>query len=79
MEFHVVRAGENLYDISQVEGIRFQDMLEMNQLTPDRQPALGERIYLQGVSAFEARLAGMAGAAAGQGPGSRPGTTENQR
>ena len=47
IEFHVVKAGETLYDISQAEGIRFQDMLEMNQLTPGGQPLAGERIYLQ--------------------------------
>ena len=45
--FHVVQPGESVYDISQVEGIRLQDMLELNQLTPGLQPAVGERIYLQ--------------------------------
>ncbi|MBN8851834.1 MAG: hypothetical protein BGO55_06005 [Sphingobacteriales bacterium 50-39] len=47
MEFHIVREGETLYDICQAEGMRFQDLLEMNQLTPDAQPAAGEKIYLQ--------------------------------
>lgn len=61
VEFHVVREGESLYDISQLEGIRFQDMLEMNQLTPGGQPALGERIYLQGSAPSRPRLVGMAG------------------
>lgn len=45
--FHVVREGETLYDISQSEGIRFQDMLEMNQLNPNSQPSTGNKIYLQ--------------------------------
>jgi LysM repeat protein len=45
--FHVVREGETLYDISQSEGIRFQDMLELNQLNPNSQPATGNKIYLQ--------------------------------
>lgn len=48
IEFHLVREGESLYDICQAEGIRYQDLLEMNQLTPDARPAAGERIYLQG-------------------------------
>jgi hypothetical protein len=48
IEFHVVRDGETLYDICQAEGIRYQDLLEMNQLAPDARPAAGERIYLQG-------------------------------
>jgi len=46
-EFHIVQQGESLYDICQAEGIRFQDLLEMNQLTPEAQPATGEKIYLQ--------------------------------
>ncbi len=47
IEFHVVRAGESLYDISQSEGIRLQDLLELNQLGANDQPVAGERIYLQ--------------------------------
>jgi len=46
-EFHIVQGGESLYDICQAEGIRFQDLLEMNQLTQEGQPAAGEKIYLQ--------------------------------
>lgn len=55
-EYHVVQQGESLYDVSQAEGIRLQDMLEMNQLTPDEQPAAGERIYLQGSAPARPRL-----------------------
>jgi len=58
--FHVVRVGEHLYDICQVEGIRLQDMLEMNQLTPDDRPAAGEKIYLQGSAPSRPRLEGTA-------------------
>jgi len=46
-EFHIVQEGESIYDICQEEGVRFQDLLEMNQLTSDAQPAAGEKIYLQ--------------------------------
>jgi LysM repeat protein len=45
--FHVVREGETLYDISQSEGVRLQDMLEMNQLNPNSQLSTGNKIYLQ--------------------------------
>jgi hypothetical protein len=58
VEYHVVREGESLYAICQVEGIRYQDMLEMNQLNPGLQPATGERIYLQGSAPSRPRLAG---------------------
>lgn len=57
IEFHVVRPGESLYDIAQAEGIRYEDMLELNQLTPGVQPAAGERIYLQGSAPSRPRLA----------------------
>jgi hypothetical protein len=52
----LVRVGESLYDICQAEGVRFEDMLEMNQLTPGVQPAAGERIYLQGSAPSRPRL-----------------------
>jgi LysM repeat protein len=54
--YHVVKKGESLYDISQAEGIRYQDLLEMNQLTPGVQPVTGERIYLQGSAPSRPRL-----------------------
>lgn len=46
-EFHVVKDGETLYDICQAEGIRYESLLEMNQLTYGSEPAVGEKIYLQ--------------------------------
>ena len=45
--FHVVREGEDLYGIAQVEGVRLQDLLEMNKQDATVQPSVGERIYLQ--------------------------------
>lgn len=59
-EFHVVREGENLYDICQAEGIRYQDLLEMNQLSPGAQPAVGEKIYLQASAPSRPALTGGA-------------------
>lgn len=46
-EYHMVREGEGIYDIAQAEGVRLQDLLELNQLSIGEQPAAGERIYLQ--------------------------------
>ena len=45
-EFHVVQNGESLYDICQAEGIRYESLLELNQLTKSMQVAAGEKIYL---------------------------------
>ncbi len=59
-ELHIVREGESLYDISQSEGIRYQDLLEMNQLTPGARPATGEKIYLQSSAPARPRLADAA-------------------
>jgi Mannosyl-glycoprotein endo-beta-N-acetylglucosaminidase/LysM domain len=71
VEYHVVREGENLYAICQAEGIRYQDMLDMNQLNPGLQPATGERIYLRGSAPSRPRLAvGQHGAAQSAGSAS---------
>jgi hypothetical protein len=57
---HVVQEGETWYDISQEEGVRLEDILEMNLMTPEmapgQQPATGERIYLQGSAPSRPRL-----------------------
>ena len=47
IEFHVVRQGEDMYTIAQSEGVRLQDLLEMNHLPPGVPLAAGARIYLQ--------------------------------
>jgi hypothetical protein len=47
IEFHVVREGEDFYSIAQSEGVRLQDLLEMNKQDATVQPSSGERIYLQ--------------------------------
>jgi hypothetical protein len=56
IEFHIVREGENAYEICQAEGIRYQDLLDMNQLTPGACPAAGEKIYLQASAPARPRL-----------------------
>ena len=59
--FHVVREGEDLYSIAQAEGVRLQDLLEMNQLAPEVQPAAGEKVYLQGSAPSRPRVVGEEG------------------
>jgi Mannosyl-glycoprotein endo-beta-N-acetylglucosaminidase/LysM domain len=56
--YHVVREGEDLYSIAQVEGVRLQDLVEMNQLAPESRPAAGEKVYLQGSAPSRPRLVG---------------------
>ncbi len=57
VEYHLVKDGEGIYAICQAEGIRYQDLLEMNQLSPGLEPAVGERVYLQGSAPSRPRLA----------------------
>jgi Mannosyl-glycoprotein endo-beta-N-acetylglucosaminidase/LysM domain len=54
--FHIVREGETPYDICQSEGLRYQDLLEMNQLRDGERPAAGEKIWLQGSAPSRPRL-----------------------
>jgi hypothetical protein len=56
VEYHLVKDGEGIYAICQVEGVRYQDLLEMNQLSPGLEPAAGERIYLQRSAPSRPRL-----------------------
>jgi LysM repeat protein len=60
VESHVVQEGETWYEISQEEGVRLEDLLEMNLMSPGpaagQQPATGERIYLQGSAPARPRL-----------------------
>lgn len=46
-QFHVVAEGESLYDIAQQQGIRLDALLQLNLLTTNQQPAVGEQLYLQ--------------------------------
>ena len=46
-EFHIVIAGETLYDIAQDEGIRLESLLDYNMLKQHMQPKPGEKLYLQ--------------------------------
>lgn len=46
-DFHLVASGETLYDISQLEGIRLESLLEYNNLTRGASIVPGEKIYLR--------------------------------
>lgn len=44
---HVVAEGETVYDIAQSQGIRLDALLQLNKITVNMQPAVGEQLYLQ--------------------------------
>jgi LysM repeat protein len=54
--FHIVQPGESLYTICQTEGIRYENILEYNQLKPGEEPAPGEKIYLQVIAGTKPAL-----------------------
>ncbi len=56
-EFHIVKAGETLQDIAQVEAIRLESLLEYNQLKEYMKPAIGEKLYLRNAAPSVPRLA----------------------
>jgi hypothetical protein len=56
--FHIVHEGETPYDICQAEGLRYQDLLEMNQLRDGERPVAGEKIWLQTSAPSKPRLEG---------------------
>jgi len=55
-EFHIVMPGESLYDICQKEAIRLDVLLDYNHLQKSMQPAVGEKLYLQGTSPSRPKL-----------------------
>jgi LysM repeat protein len=44
--FHVVRNDESMYEIAQFYGIRLENLLTLNKLNRNQEPAQNERIYL---------------------------------
>lgn len=56
-EFHEVKPGESLYDISQSEGIRLESLIVYNHLQEQGEPAVGEKLYLQEKAPERPRLA----------------------
>lgn len=54
---HIVTEGETVYDIAQAQGIRLDALLQLNQMTVNMQPAVGEKLYLQSPAAAAPKLA----------------------
>jgi LysM repeat protein len=46
-EFHTIEAGETIYYVCQLEGIRMESMLALNRLSGGMEPAEGEKLYLR--------------------------------
>lgn len=45
---HIVAKGENMFQISQLYGVRIDKLYERNHLNPDKEPAVGQIVYLRG-------------------------------
>ncbi|WP_315820647.1 glucosaminidase domain-containing protein [Paraflavitalea speifideaquila] len=56
-EKHIMQSGETLYGICQLEGVRFESLLDHNHLQEQDIPAAGEALYLQGKAPARPRLA----------------------
>lgn len=56
-EKHIVQPGETVYDICQLEGIRYESLLEYNRLDELDVPAAGEALFLQEKAPARPRLA----------------------
>jgi hypothetical protein len=56
-DFRIFNEGDDLYSISQEEGIRLESLLKYNQLSLEMRPAIGEKIYLKAEAPGRPRLA----------------------
>lgn len=63
-EVHEVQEGEDMYIISQKEGIRLKWLYKRNRMKRGEEPATGEKLLLQGRAAHSPRLSGEPGKAA---------------
>ena len=61
--FHKVKDGETLHGISQNVGVQLKYLYSYNNLYEGEEPAVGEKVYLQGRSTKTPRLRGNATAA----------------
>lgn len=55
-EYHVVKPGETLADIAQVEALRLEALMEYNHLNKNSKPATGEQLYLRSKAPAAPRL-----------------------
>jgi LysM repeat protein len=56
-DFHVVKQGETMYDISQAEGIQLRWLRRRNRMKEGEEPAAGQRLALQGYASTKPDLA----------------------
>jgi len=56
-DFRIFNEGDDLYSISQEEGIRLESFLKYNQLSLEMRPAIGEKLYLKAEAPGRPRLA----------------------
>ncbi|WP_440133998.1 glucosaminidase domain-containing protein [Chitinophaga sancti] len=56
-DFHVVKQGETMYDISQAEGIQLRWLRRRNKMKEGEEPAAGQRLALQGYASTKPELA----------------------
>ncbi len=57
-EMHIVKTGETIHNIAQMEGIRMENLLELNLLKPGEMPAVGETLNLKKKAVSMPKLAG---------------------
>jgi LysM repeat protein len=55
-EFHIVEEGESLYDISQKEALRLENLLGYNQVSANMKLAAGEKLYLKSTAPERPKL-----------------------
>ncbi len=56
-EFHKVRRGESLYEISQLEGIKMSSLLQLNKLKKGMEPKVGQHLNLKSTTSKRPLLA----------------------
>lgn len=55
-QFHIVQAGEKLFDIAQSEAIRLENLMVLNLLSEGQEPATGEKLFLHSKAPSTPRL-----------------------
>ena len=58
-QFHIVKPGEDMHSISQNTGVQLKYLYIYNNLYDNEEPAVGEKIYLQGRTSYTPRLRGQ--------------------
>ena len=55
-DYHIVARGETMHDIAQAEGIQLKWLRKRNKMEEGEQPAVGERVALDGYASSKPRL-----------------------